>query len=495
MLASDDDVEIVEAFVRTTTRVEANDKGGSTRVLASVEVAAGSQGVKAQEPALSKVTMAGPGTSEWHEISDPSVCSSSPVADVTASRTRGRTARELSVSSDDGLVDVADIRARTTILAPRQGLQLSARTEALLSSLAASSGLNTKLDPARHRTFASNTANIGKGNGGLQTQGRRRQQISPLEDVTQASMNGKKKKVTEAGKKARELEKEYTRVEKAEQKRQVREEEKERKRLLKEEKAREKQLAADLAEANKVRTDKKISTPEMIVDLPLSIEGESVDTQTRELLKNLQVQFTSYSSPMPNVIKWRRKVTAEYNEELGHWEPIPQEIRPESHVLCLLSAKDFVDMASVNSAEADGQDLEAHVLRLKSNYNESTPIYLIEGLEAWMRKNKKIRNRAYQAAVLSQTDAQATGAATAGPSKRKKAAAAAEYIDEDMVEDALLRLQVMHGCLIHHTAVPVESAEWVANFTQHISTIPYRYPPHLQAWHPTSLTRSTASNA
>ncbi len=129
-------------------------------------------------------------------------------------------------------------------------------------------------------------------------------------------------------------------------------------------------------------------------------------------------------------------------------------------------------MASVNSAEIDGQDLETHVLRLKSTHDDLSPIYLIEGLETWMRKNKNIRNRAYQAAVLRQTDGPGIGAPTAGPSKRKKPAA--EYIDEDMVEDALLRLQVMHGCLIHHTAVPVETAEWVANFTQHISTIPYR---------------------
>jgi crossover junction endonuclease EME1 len=49
-----------------------------------------------------------------------------------------------------------------------------------------------------------------------------------------------------------------------------------------------------------------------------------------------------------------------------------------------------------------------------------------------------------------------------------------EYVDEDLVEDALLRLQVMHGTLIHHTAAMIETAEWIVVFTQHISTIPYR---------------------
>jgi len=468
---SDDDVEIVEEFVHTTRRVEVH-KVGSTSFQASTEATARSQRTEKQNPSLSKAVGTEVSNSGWHELSDPIISTSSPHGAITASRPRKQIPREPSVSSDDGLVDIADLRGGTTTLAPNRRLQLSARTEALLSSLSAAADINTKRDPSKHRTFHSHIAGIRKGNRGGQTDGKKGRQESPLQDVTEASVNVKKTKVTDAEKKARGIEKEHTRAEKAEKKRQEREEERERKRLLKEEKAREKQLAADLAEVNKVRTDKKISTPEMIVDLPLSIEGDSVDTQIREFLKNLQVEARTHSSPLPNVIKWRRKVTAVFNEELDHWEPIPQEIRRERHVLCLLSAKEFVAMASINSAEVDGQDLESHVLRLKGECDESIPIYLIEGLETWMRKNKNIRNRAYQAAVLSQTDGQVAGPPTAGPSKRKKPAA--EYIDEDMVEDALLRLQVMHGCLVHHTAVPVETAEWVANFTQHVSTIPYR---------------------
>ena len=470
-LLADDDVEVMN-YNHTTKRVEVNGATGSFQV--SAEAAVRSQRKEKQKLALPEARVTGTADSRWHEIDDPILCTSSAHEPVDSSPSKRRTARGPSVSSDDGLIDIAELRGRTATLAPTRGLQLSARTEALLSSLAASSDLNTKLDMPRDRDFISHIANTGKRNCELQSQGKRRQRESPLRDVTEASVNVKKKKnITEAEKKARDIEREHTRAGKAEKKQQEREEEKERKQLLKEEKVREKQLAADLAEVNKARTDKKISTPEMIVDLPTSIEGESVDTQIREFLKNLQVEATTYSSPVPNIIKWRRKVTAEFNRELGHWEPIPQEIRRESHVLCLLSAKDFVDMASVNPAEVDGQDLEAHVLKVKSKYDDSTAIYLIEGLEAWMRKNKNVRNRAYQAAMLRQTDGQRAGPATAGSSKRKKPEA--EYIDEDMVEDALLRLQVVHSCLIHHTAIPVETAEWISNFTQHISTIPYRY--------------------
>jgi crossover junction endonuclease EME1 len=85
----------------------------------------------------------------------------------------------------------------------------------------------------------------------------------------------------------------------------------------------------------------------------------------------------------------------------------------------------------------------------------------------WMRKNKTIQNRKYTETVRSIGREEPT----ASQRSRKKQE---EYVDEDLVEDALLRLQVMHGALIHHTAATVETAEWILVFTQHISTVPYR---------------------
>lgn len=247
-------------------------------------------------------------------------------------------------------------------------------------------------------------------------------------------------------------------------------EEQERKRLLKEEKAREKRIAADLAEVNKSKLDKKDSTSEMIVDLPASIDGQRIDTQIREFLKNLGVDTTLYQSPLPNVIKWRRKTKALWNAEADHWEPLEcMEIHEEKHILCIMSAKEFISLATAQEDE----DIETHVIKVKSAYDACMPIYLIEGLHASMKRNKTAENRVYQAKVNSLGQAEEVSASSQATSK--KARPAAQVIDEDSIEDALLRLQVLSGCLIHHTATSVETAEWVANFTQHISTIPYRY--------------------
>lgn len=306
-----------------------------------------------------------------------------------------------------------------------------------------------------------------------------------------ASKVSKKPMLTDEAKAVQALEKEREKVVKIKEKEDAKaaskehkakekEEDQERKRLRKEEKAREKRIAADLAEVNKSKLDKKDSTSEMIVDLPASIDGQSVDTQIKGFLRNLGVDTSLYQSSVPNVIKWRRKMKALWNAQADYWEPLEcMEIHEEKHVLCILSAKEFITLSMMQEVD---EDVETHVMRLKSAHDACTPIYLIEGLHASMKKNKTAENRAYQAKVNSLGQADDIPATSQTASKRKRPAI--EVMDEDMIEDALLRLQVVSGCLIHHTATSIETAEWVANFTQHISTIPYRY-----------ITRETANHA
>lgn len=281
-------------------------------------------------------------------------------------------------------------------------------------------------------------------------------------------------KATSADKEAKAREREAMKAQR-EREKQL---EKERKQKAKEEKAREKQLAADLAEVNKLKVDKKESTPEMIIDLAREFEGLSVGNQTVEFMKRLKVEQTFFDSEIPNVVKWRRKVMAKYNDTLGHWEPCALHIREEEHVLVLVTAQEFVDMVIDTSSNTN--DLDHHVHRLKSAYANCKPIYLIEGLTAWMRKKNNSRNRAYQAEVRRQySQSQTQDQPTTTTSRRKKTTTVnkpetAPPVSDDTIEDALLSLQVTHSCLIHHTNAPPESAEWIKNFTEHLSTVPYR---------------------
>ncbi|KAK4250099.1 ERCC4 domain-containing protein [Corynascus novoguineensis] len=262
-----------------------------------------------------------------------------------------------------------------------------------------------------------------------------------------------------------------------EEKAAAREAEKERKRLekeiAKEERAQEKARAAALAEVNKIRTDKKVSTPEMIVDLPITL-NESVKLQATTLLRDLDVQSAPWASLVPNVIKWRRKVCSRYNDDLGHWEPIPERIEKENYAMVVVPAAQFVGLV----LGKEDASLEYHVERMKDHFPDDTIIYLIEGLALWLRRNRSVRNREFVTAVRSglepvEGDDQQPPPSTQRQRKRK-AAPPQTYIDEETIEASLLQLQVFHNVLIHHTTIPLETARWIAVFTQHISTVPYR---------------------
>ena len=285
------------------------------------------------------------------------------------------------------------------------------------------------------------------------------------------ALNATRSKVTEQERQAREQEKEKVKEARArekellkEAKAKEKESEKERKRLEREEKAKEKRMEADLAEVNKSRLDKKESTREMIVDLPASMDGTRLGDKVRLRFEEIGADVALYQSSVPNVVKWRRKVKARWNEELDRWDPLDSMvIEEEKHILCFMSAEEFSQRAMC--AEGD-EDIELHHTRLKSTYNDRTPIYLIENLHGLMNKRRTAQNRAFQAQVNGQDHNTYN--------QRKNAQQEGLQLDEDRIEDALLRLQVEHGCLVHHTREISDSALWIAHFTQHISAIPYR---------------------
>ena len=220
--------------------------------------------------------------------------------------------------------------------------------------------------------------------------------------------------------------------------------------------AREKERAAALAEVNKVRTDKKVTAREMIVDLPSGLD-EGVALQARTLLGDLGVEGCAWESPVPGVVRWRRKVRSVFDEERGHYEPVPERVETEGIIMAILRAEEFVEMV----LGIEGRDLGRHVGTVKRHFPGSDLLYLIEGLEPWYRRNRALRNRQFAAAARAEV-----------PSRR--ATNAREPVDEEVVEEALLGLQVRHGARIHHAAAGIETARWIATFTQHVSTAPYR---------------------
>lgn len=216
-------------------------------------------------------------------------------------------------------------------------------------------------------------------------------------------------------------------------------------------------MAAAIVEVNKAKGNRKVSTKEMIVDIPLSLPS-TIKVQLETLLDGLEVQHHEHACPL-NAVKWRRKVNSKFDDESGQWVPMPLRIEKDEHILVFMTAEDMVQLAV-----DDG--LDAHMATLRRQYPDEKLVYILQGVTTWMRKNRNVRNRHFAAGVRSQNEAP--------PASSRRRAEPAEYIDEDTVEDAILRLQVDHDVLIHHTAIPLETAQWISVFTQNISTIPYK---------------------
>ncbi|KAI9862160.1 MAG: hypothetical protein M1813_004936 [Trichoglossum hirsutum] len=419
---------------------------------------------------IERTRIARAGTKPKTTIDLDPVTPTSPIEPAFPSRVR-RTNETLASFSDD-LEDLTVLLDRTSSsqLRVNIGAQLSDRTAALLAALRGTSSHRESENlgpchPSKADVGSASEDYTGKG-GEIEHEG----SASFIGILATPSKKARKRKLTSAEKQGRARERERIRSARETRK----EAEKENRQKLKELRAQEKETASELASANRLKTDKKVSTPEMIVDLPDSFGGSPLGNQIQSLLKNIQVEVVfAGSCPIPNVISWRRKVVARYNEVLGHWEPIKEQIRDEKHVMCLVSANDFVEMAQAGPNDSARLDIDTHVLRLKSRFEAYSQIYLIEGLGAWMRKNNNVRNRAFQAAVLYQGGENIDQNNSQGKGFRR-GKPAQQYVDADMIEDSLLRLQVVHKCLVHHTATALETAEWVSNFTQHISTIPYR---------------------
>lgn len=284
--------------------------------------------------------------------------------------------------------------------------------------------------------------------------------------------------------------------------------EKERKRLDRERKAQEKQKAADLAEVNKSRINKRSSAPEMIIDAARSLQGTSIGNQVEEYMKQADIALhyvdegfdltedTTENPHYGNIIRWRRKVGSAYNYEQGLWEPTSEtRIQREEHVLVHMSAVEFAAtlgtpslQSTLNKSPSEDDmktNLDSHVASIRSRYHPCIPIYLIEGMSTWLKKNVNAKNRQYTAAVRAQMEDSAidsvnTASNGSQPRTKKRKKPAAQSVDlsflaAPQVEDLLLHLQLAHQpILIQHTTSPTNTASQILALTQHLSTRPYR---------------------
>ncbi|CAK7567938.1 MAG: hypothetical protein SEPTF4163_005916 [Sporothrix epigloea] len=277
----------------------------------------------------------------------------------------------------------------------------------------------------------------------------------------------------------------------------------------KDKKAKERAEAVAFNNANKSRVDKAVAAPEMIVRLPTSMSEATRDV-IESMLTDADISHELWAStPLNNVVTWRRKVSNEYKPDLGHWVPVPTRIEDETYALVVLRSEEFVNLIVAGQDDdpdarhaAGGHNLASHVAAMRSAFTDNTIVYLVEGLQAWRNKKRTTRNRQFVAAVQGnghaatssdsgQGNALSTtnlGSSTASvrPSQRlgrRGQKQALRDVDEALVDESLFDLQMDYNgggslsngaLLVHETSSGLDTARWIHVFTEQIATGRYR---------------------
>jgi crossover junction endonuclease EME1 len=170
-----------------------------------------------------------------------------------------------------------------------------------------------------------------------------------------------------------------------------------------------------------------------------------------------------WNPPTPNVIKFVRKVSAEWDEEGGLFRPCDEYRRDEDWIIHWLKADKFVELTA---SDQTGLALKFHIERLKNVVPGAKVVLVLEGLTAVIGRAANALN-----SVL-------VGRSRAIMGNQPQSRARKDGIPQDLnvaaVEDALVELQLLHEIRIVHTSSASDSAEWISILATDISSIPYK---------------------
>jgi crossover junction endonuclease EME1 len=192
---------------------------------------------------------------------------------------------------------------------------------------------------------------------------------------------------------------------------------------------------------NKLVTDKK----SLVTDFTLYVSTTLRDTplmgavSTRLKEHDCSVRF--FASPIPNIIRWERRVYAKYSESNREWVPVKEYSRFEAINMV------YIDADALLSQDGNGiVKLERVIQKIKVELeltDKHQIFIMIDDMEARYRRTGK-------------------GSRAANAAAREAGHA---LVDKRSVERALASLQVSQKCFIIHVEGEADAAEWIFNMT------------------------------
>ncbi|KAG0013941.1 hypothetical protein BGZ81_000755 [Podila clonocystis] len=321
---------------------------------------------------------------------------------------------------------------------------------------------------------------------------------------TQRQKDNERKIAEKAQKDAKKAEKDALKAAKALETKRLRD-------LREEEKDAEIAARRELKIANRLTT-KSDSVKEMVVCIEYSLQQSKVgralhhywtmlecdSVAIRALESDATIPLNTFGSlegiapetcPLPNMIFWRRRVVRRYNEEQDMFLPTGElEIDLEPFTLIYLTGKQFALHIELGQLRMNLRTVKKDMVarRNKDNLRKYSPdhesvsednkqrvIYLIEGMETFIRGLKTNTNKSFRQSVLAQM--QPDQLSGTGSSRKDNLDNLGDpTVDRERIEQELLWLQLEQDCLIIHTHDDEDSAQTVVSLTEQIGLTPYK---------------------
>lgn len=188
---------------------------------------------------------------------------------------------------------------------------------------------------------------------------------------------------------------------------------------------------------------------ELIIDLPRqAADSRSIVARIwPELIDRFEdsgVRLTEFQPGLlANVLRFKRELKAEYDEQSRQFQSIPTRIQQESTTILLLSAEE----TAAHVRDKTWLSLPSRVRTAAGLTAKGQVVLIVHGLQKYYKLEKSAAAKAYDARVRGQASTEA-GSAAARRAASAAVTAAASQVSKEVIEKAMVQLQVVDSSFI-----------------------------------------------
>lgn len=253
---------------------------------------------------------------------------------------------------------------------------------------------------------------------------------------------------------------------------QQKEQEREAKRAKKEAARKEKEARKALEEANKDKTKTKTSAvKEIIVEMDHLFHDAPNGEAIRSSLDEMGAETRKWNKNLDgvNLIRFFRKVEAEYDHESQMYQPLENiEIMEDDKAIIIISGEMFAEIVNGGLVMAN-----THLDEIRKLLPNKSIVYIIENLQAVLKRTANETSREYANRVRELME----GSQSSQPRQARRTNSKSSNgvkVDEQQVEHLLLDFQFTHGFKVIQTVSQQETADWVVDLVPEVGSAPYK---------------------